>query len=106
MVNSRFSSYGQKAIAEAKKNGVLLEFARNMPTPKERKKLLADGIRAKNSGIWTRYVFREAFSINEKDLGSEWVKFSEQLAISHQGASQALRKNNPKPSITKETQLS
>ena len=34
----RFSSYGRKAIAEAKKNGALIEFARNMPTPKECKK--------------------------------------------------------------------
>ena len=67
---------------------------------------MANGIRVKNSDIWVRYVFREAFSINEKDLGPEWVKFSEQLAISHQGTSQALHNNNPKPSITKEMQLS
>ena len=65
-----------------------------MPNPKERKKLLADGIKAKNSDIWARYVFREAYGIDSKDLGPEWIKFSEQL------------KNNSKPSITKETQLS
>ena len=32
----RFTSYGQKAIAEAKKNNSLKEFARNFPSPKER----------------------------------------------------------------------
>src|SRR5204862_2488577 len=31
----KFSPYGQKAIVEAKKNGTLVDFARNMPTPKE-----------------------------------------------------------------------
>src|ERR1044071_2113491 len=90
----KFSPYGRKAIIEAKKNGTLVDFARNIPTPKERKKILADGVMAKNSDTWAKYVFREAFSINGKDLGPEWIKFSEQL------------KNNSKPSITKETQLS
>ena len=90
----KFSPYGQKAIVEAKKNGTLVDFARNMPTPKERKKLLAENVKAKNSDIWAKYVFQEAFGINGKDLGPEWIKFSEQL------------KNNSKPSITKETQLS
>src|ERR1044072_568299 len=90
----KFSPYGRKAIVEAKKNGTLVNFARNIPTPKERKKLLADGVMAKNSDTWAKYVFREAFGINGKDLGPQWIKFSEQL------------KNNSKPSITKETQLS
>ena len=90
----KFSPYGRKAIVEVKKNGTLVEFARNLPNLKERKKILADGVKAKNSDIWARYVFREAFGINGKDLGPEWIKFSEQL------------KNNSKPSITKETQLS
>ena len=80
-------------MAEAKENGTLVEFARNMPTLKKRKKLLADGIKAKNSDIWARYVFQEAFGIDDKDLGPKWIKFSEQL------------KNNSKPSITRETQL-
>ncbi|RHZ62254.1 hypothetical protein Glove_341g54 [Diversispora epigaea] len=35
--SSKFSSYGQKAILEAKKNGLLIDFARNIPIPKERK---------------------------------------------------------------------
>ena len=55
---------------------------------------MADGVKAKNSDIWARYVFQEAFGINGKDLSPKWIKFSEQL------------KNNSKPSITKETQLS
>src|ERR1041384_108053 len=62
---SKFSPYGRKAIVEAKKNRTLVNFARNIPTPKERKKLLADRVMAKNSDTWAKYVFREAFSINE-----------------------------------------
>jgi len=90
----KFSIYGQNVVAKANRDGLLVEFARNLPNPKERKKLLADGVMAKNRDIWARYVFREAFGINGKDLGPKWIKFSEQL------------KNNSKPSITKETQLS
>ncbi|GBC07219.1 hypothetical protein RclHR1_07310011 [Rhizophagus clarus] len=33
--SNRFTSYGQKAIAEAKKNNLLEEFAQNFPSPKE-----------------------------------------------------------------------
>ena len=78
-IRSRFSSYGQKAIAEAKKNGSLLEFARNFPSPKERKILLADKVSAKNRDIWVRLVFREAYGIEGKDLDPEWAKFLEQI---------------------------
>jgi hypothetical protein len=78
-IGSRFSSYGQKAIAEAKKNGSLLEFARNFPSPKERKILLADKVSAKNRDIWVRLIFREAYGIEGKDLGPEWAKFLEQI---------------------------
>src|SRR5207249_2174357 len=92
--SGKFSIYGQNAVAKANRDGLLVEFAKNLPNPKERKKLLADGVKAKNSDIWIRYVFREAFGINGKDLSPEWIKFSEQL------------KNNSKPSITKKTQLS
>ena len=92
--SQKFSIYGQNVVAKEAEKGTLVEFARNMPNSKERKKLLADGIKAKNSDIWARYVFREAYGIDSKDLGPEWIKFSEQL------------KNNSKPSITKETQLS
>ncbi|RHZ63707.1 hypothetical protein Glove_328g42 [Diversispora epigaea] len=76
--SSKFSSYGQKAILEAKKNGLLIDFARNIPIPKERKILLADEITVKNSDTWTKYVFREAFGIKSKDLGPEWIKFADQ----------------------------
>ena len=79
VMNSRFSSYGQKAIAEAKKNGLLAEFAQNFPSPKERKILLADKVSARNKDIWVRLVFREAYRIEGKDLGPEWVKFLEQI---------------------------
>ncbi|GET52801.1 hypothetical protein RIR_jg39987.t3 [Rhizophagus irregularis DAOM 181602=DAOM 197198] len=39
-VRSKFSSYGQKAVAEAKKSSQLIEFAQEYPSPKERKHLL------------------------------------------------------------------
>jgi len=78
-VSSKFSQYGQKVISEAKKNDSLIEFAKNMPSPKERKLLLAKGIHTKNSEIWAKYVFREAFGIEDKDLGPDWIKFSAQL---------------------------
>jgi len=81
--SSKFSPYGQKAIVKAKKNGTLVDFARNMPTPKERKKLLAENVKAKNSDIWAKYVFREAFGIEGKDLGPEWAIFSSQLQNSY-----------------------
>lgn len=79
----KFSPYGRKAIIEAKKNGTLVDFARNMPIPKERKKLLAENVKAKNSDIWAKYVFREAFGIKDKDLGPEWAVFSSQLQNSY-----------------------
>jgi A32 protein len=82
LTSSRWSFYGQKAIAQAKKDGSLINFARNMPNPKERKKLLANGISAKNSDIWARYVFREAYGIDDKDLGPEWIAFSSQIKAS------------------------
>ena len=77
--SSQFRSYGQKAIAEAKKNDSLVEFVKNYPSPKERKALLANKVSAKNRDIWMRLVFREAYGIEGKDLGSEWAKFLERL---------------------------
>ena len=74
-IASKFSSYGQKVVREAKKNGLLIDFAKNMPSPKERKILLAEGVKTKNSDIWARYVFREAYGITGKDLGPEWKTF-------------------------------
>jgi hypothetical protein len=78
----RWSSYGQKTIVQAKRDGSLVDFARNMPSLKERKKLLANGVSAKNSDIWARYIFHEAYNIEDKDLGPEWVRFSEQIKCS------------------------
>src|SRR2546421_2548901 len=87
----KFSPYGQKAIVEAKKNGTLVDFARNMPTPKERKKLLAENVKAKNSDIWAKYVFREAFGIEGKDLSPEWAVFSSQFYSSRNSTKQIKR---------------
>ncbi|RHZ81724.1 hypothetical protein Glove_117g585 [Diversispora epigaea] len=79
--SSKFSSYGQKAILEVKKNGLLIDFARNISIPKERKILLADEIIVKNSDTWTKYIFRETFGIKSKDLGPEWIKFANQNLV-------------------------
>jgi hypothetical protein len=75
--HSKFTSYGQKAVSEAKKAGQLVKFARNFPSPTERKVLLIASIqgKVKNSDIWARYVFREAYGIESKDLGDDWKKF-------------------------------
>ena len=50
-----------------------------MPSPKERKKILAEGVSIKNSGVWARYIYREAFGIKEKNLGPDWAKFAEMM---------------------------
>lgn len=78
-IYSKFSPYGQKVIAEAKKNNSLIDLAKKMPIPKERKLLLANGVITKKGDTWAKYVFREAFGINSKDLGIEWDNFSQQL---------------------------
>ena len=72
---SKFSIYGQKVIIEAKENNTLINLAKRMPSPKERKKILADGVITRNSEIWSKYIFREAFGINSKELGDSWHKF-------------------------------
>ncbi|GBC50464.2 hypothetical protein GLOIN_2v1874888 [Rhizophagus irregularis DAOM 181602=DAOM 197198] len=74
-VRSKFSPYGQKAVAEAKKSSQLIEFAREYPSPKERKHLLVSGIIAKNADTWIKYVFREAYGLSGKTLGSDFQKF-------------------------------
>jgi hypothetical protein len=76
---SKFSLYGQKVLKDAKGNGSLIDIAKNMPAPNNRKKLLAKGVRVKNSTIWAKYVYREAFNIKGKDLGPDWVKFADKL---------------------------
>src|ERR1700722_6838613 len=72
---SKFSIYGQKVIMEAKKNNTLRNLYKGMLSPKERKKMLADGVITKNSEIWSKYIFQEAFGINSKELGDSWHKF-------------------------------
>ncbi|CAB4441470.1 unnamed protein product [Rhizophagus irregularis] len=74
-VQSKFSPYGQKAVAEAKKSSQLIEFAREYPSPKERKHLLVSGVIAKNADTWIKYVFREAYGLSGKTLGSDFQKF-------------------------------
>ncbi|GBC31231.2 hypothetical protein GLOIN_2v1874888 [Rhizophagus irregularis DAOM 181602=DAOM 197198] len=74
-VRSKFSPYGQKAIAEAKKSSQLIEFAREYPSPKERKHLLVSGVIAKNADTWIKYVFREAYGLSGKTLGSDFQNF-------------------------------
>jgi hypothetical protein len=73
---SKFSLYGQKLIKNAKRDGTLLDLARNMPSPADRKKILAKGVHVKNSTIWAKYIYREAFNIKDKDLGPDWIKFA------------------------------
>ncbi|GET51578.1 hypothetical protein GLOIN_2v1874888 [Rhizophagus irregularis DAOM 181602=DAOM 197198] len=74
-VRSKFSPYGQKAVAEAKKSSQLIEFAREYPLPKERKHLLVSGVIAKNADTWIKYVFREAYGLSGKTLGSDFQNF-------------------------------
>ncbi|CAB4403513.1 unnamed protein product [Rhizophagus irregularis] len=74
-VRSKFSPYGQKAVAEAKKSSQLVEFAREFPSPKERKLLLISSITAKNADTWVKYVFREAYGLSGKTLGSDFQDF-------------------------------
>ena len=76
---SKFNIAGQEAILIAKKENRLVEFAGNFPLPPERKKLLAEGVIAKNSDIWARLVYREAFGIKNKDLGSGWHDFAQKI---------------------------
>lgn len=77
VIDSKFTSYGQKAIAEAKKNGQLIAFTKNFPSPAERKLLLIDASKVKNSDTWAKYIFREAYGINNKTLGIEWKNFKQ-----------------------------
>jgi hypothetical protein len=76
---SKFNIAGQEAILIAKKENRLVEFAGNFPLPPERKKLLAEGVTTKNADIWARLVYREAFGIKNKDLGSGWHDFAQKI---------------------------
>jgi hypothetical protein len=53
----------------------LIEFAREFPSPKERKHLLVPGITAKNADTWIKYVFREAYGLSGKTLGADFQDF-------------------------------
>ncbi|GBB92567.1 hypothetical protein RclHR1_20240005 [Rhizophagus clarus] len=74
---NQFTFYGQKAIAKAKKNNLLVEFAQNFSSPKEHKLYLIPDVlsKAKNSDIWAKYIFREAYGINDCTLGDKYKKF-------------------------------
>ncbi|GET66506.1 hypothetical protein GLOIN_2v1874888 [Rhizophagus irregularis DAOM 181602=DAOM 197198] len=69
------SPFDPKAVAEAKKSSQLIEFAREYPSPKERKHLLVSGVIAKNADTWIKYVFREAYGLSGKTLGSDFQNF-------------------------------
>lgn len=96
-LRNKFSSYGQNAITQAKKNDSLIEFARKMPVPRERNLLLAKGVNVKNNDIWARYVFREAYGIVGKDLGSEWQDFVKRIKNEHVPSSSKNRVGNTEP---------
>ena len=76
---NKFSIAGQEAMAQAKENGRLVEFAGKFPLPSERRKLLATGVMAKNSDTWARLVYREAFGIKDKELGNGWREFTRKI---------------------------
>ena len=78
------TAYGQKVVTKAKKNGQLVELACNYPSPKERKHLLASNAAAKNSDIWIKYIFREAYGLNRKNLGAEWRDFLAKIRSENQ----------------------
>jgi hypothetical protein len=76
--NSKFNSYGQKVLAEAKANGTLISLAKNMPSPEGRKKLLAKGVWVKNGITWAKYIYREVYGIKEKNIGPGFITFYSQ----------------------------
>ncbi|GET66752.1 hypothetical protein RIR_jg35895.t2 [Rhizophagus irregularis DAOM 181602=DAOM 197198] len=98
-VQSKFSSYGQKAVAEAKKSSQLIEFARKYPSPKERKHLLVSGVIAKNADTWIKYVFREAYGLSGKTLGSDFQNFLAKVR------DRTTKTEIPKPETVKESFL-
>ena len=50
-----------------------------MSNQKERKKLLANNVNAKNSDIWAKYIFHKSYGIENKVLRPQWITFSEQI---------------------------
>ncbi|PKY63184.1 hypothetical protein RhiirA4_491291, partial [Rhizophagus irregularis] len=95
-VRSKFSPYGQKAVSEAKKSSQLIEFAREYPSPKERKLLLVSGITAKNADTWIKYIFREAYGLSGKTLGANFQDFLAKVR------GKTVETETPKPETVKE----
>jgi hypothetical protein len=77
--DTRFTIHGREAIAQAKAEGRLVEFASKMPPPKKREKMLIPNTRVNNTDTWSKYVYREANGINDWKLGSDWARFSEEM---------------------------
>ena len=55
--SSKFNPYGQKILAEAKKNGALIDLVKNIPSPEVRKKLLVKEVQVKNGITWAKYIY-------------------------------------------------
>ena len=78
----KFNIQGQEAIIQAKANKSLVEFAATLPSPRERAKMLEEGVRCNNTDTWTRYVYQTAFEISyNKTLGSEFYIFKEKINL-------------------------
>ena len=60
----------------------MVEFAATLPPPKQRAKMLEEGVRCNNTDTCARYVYRTAFEIpNNKTLGSEFYIFKEKVNL-------------------------
>ena len=60
----------------------MVEFAKTLPLPRERAKMLEEGVRCNNTDTWTRYVYQTAFKIsNNKTFGSEFYIFKEKVNL-------------------------
>ncbi|GET66494.1 hypothetical protein RIR_jg1610.t3 [Rhizophagus irregularis DAOM 181602=DAOM 197198] len=92
-------SLNPKAVAEAKKSSQLIEFAREYPSPKERKHLLVSGVIAKNADTWIKYIFREAYGLSGKTLGSDFQNFLAKVR------DRTTKTEIPKPETVKESFL-
>jgi hypothetical protein len=77
--SSKFNPWGRKLLKDAKINGTLIDIAKNMPSPADRKKMMSRDAQVKNSIDWAKYVYREAFDMRDKTLGPDWVKFANKL---------------------------
>ena len=81
-IASKFNKQGQNAIIQAKANRTLAEFAATLPPPRERARMLEEGVRCINTDTWARYIYRTAFEIpNNKTLRSEFYIFKEKVNL-------------------------